>query len=377
MQKSAVASVLIFALLFSVVAVSPMANSEVAPTYAAITIKSDGSVEGTDKIQRQGNVYTFTGDIFGSITVRRSRITIDGAGHTLQGRREANERGINLVGHDETFSAYGNVLVKNLRIYNFLEGIFTPSNNNSFIGNCFDHAGIHILGGNNTGNVIKHNTFIEGGIFVDYNNGGLDVITENNFINSTIFVDLSKPPIVDRNYWSNYTAEYPNAKEVGNSGIWDTPYVYDKYVGGSHGDYPRIDYNPLTLPVAVPAFPDTTAPVVAVVSPENKTYTSGNVSLAFTVDDPVAWAGYSLDGAENVTITGNITLTELAIGVHRVVVYANDTFGNMAASETVTFTVAPPISLPSAHAVAIVVAVAVACVGFFVYFKKHGKVNNS
>ena len=71
----------------------------------------------------------------------------------------------------------------------------------------------------------------------------------NNFINSTIFVDLAKPPIVDRNYWSNYTAEYPNATEVDNSGIWDTPNVYDKFIGGSHGDDPCIDYHPLMKPV--------------------------------------------------------------------------------------------------------------------------------
>ncbi len=56
---------------------------------------------------------------------------------------------------------------------------------------------------------------------------------------------MAKPPIVDKNYWSNYTAEYPNAKELDNSGIWDTPNVYDKFIGGSHGNYSAIDYHPL------------------------------------------------------------------------------------------------------------------------------------
>ena len=60
---------------------------------------------------------------------------------------------------------------------------------------------------------------------------------------------MAKPPIVDRNYWSNYTAEYPNAKELYNSGIWDTPNVYDKFVGGSHGNYSAIDYHPLVNPI--------------------------------------------------------------------------------------------------------------------------------
>ena len=210
-----------------------------------LTIKPDGSVEpSTDLLERNGNTYTFTGDIFGAITVRKAGITIDGAGYTLQG----NSRGINLVGHDETYNAYSNVLVKNLRISNFAEGIYTPSNNNSFIGNFFDNARLHILGGP-VGNVIRNNIFNSTEIFIDYNMGGNDVITENNFIDSSIFVDIAKPPIVDQNYWSNYTAEYPDAKEVDDSGIWDTPNVYDKFIGGSHGDYPCIDYHPLVKPI--------------------------------------------------------------------------------------------------------------------------------
>ena len=127
-----------------------------------LTIMPDGSVEpSTDFtwLQQNGTTYTFIVDIFGSITVQKAGITIDGAGHTLHGNpREPTLGGINLVGHDETYNAYGNVLVKNLRIYNFMEGIRTPSNNNSFIGNFFDNARIHILGGP-VGNVIKHNVF--------------------------------------------------------------------------------------------------------------------------------------------------------------------------------------------------------------------------
>ncbi len=109
-----------------------------------LTIKADGSVEpNTDFtwLQRNGSTYTFIVDIFGTITVQKAGITIDGAGHTLEG----NGRGINLVGHDETFNAYGNVLVKNLRISTSSEGIYTPSNNNSFIGNRFENTRIHIL----------------------------------------------------------------------------------------------------------------------------------------------------------------------------------------------------------------------------------------
>ena len=72
---------------------------------------------------------------------------------------------------------------------------------------------------------------------------------------------MAKPPIVDKNYWSNYTAEYPNAKELDNSGIWDTPNVYDKFIGGSHGNYSAIDYHPLVNPIADFEFPNFNIPL--------------------------------------------------------------------------------------------------------------------
>ncbi len=150
------------------------------------------------------------------------------------------------MGHDETFNAYGNVLVKNLRIYNFSEGIYTPSNNNSFIGNRFENTRIHILGGSGEGNIVKNNFFINSAIFVDYNIGGNDVITENNFLDSGTLVDLADAPFVDRNYWSNYTAKYPNATEVEGLGIWNTPYVDDRYAWATNRS---IDYRPLVNPI--------------------------------------------------------------------------------------------------------------------------------
>ena len=224
-----------------------------------LTIKPDGSIEpDTDFIwlQRNGTTYTFVVDFFGTITVQKAGITIDGAGHTLQG-------GINLVGHDETYNAYSNVLVKNLRIYNFMEGIRTPSNNNSFIGNRFDNARIHILGGP-LGNVIKHNVFNSTEIFVDYNMGGNDVITENNFIDSSILVDIAKPPIVDKNYWSNYTVKYPNATQVEGLGIWDTPYVDDRYAWATNTS---IDYHPLVNPITDFEIPNFGIPAMPTLTP--------------------------------------------------------------------------------------------------------------
>ena len=229
------------AIIISVLLISIVAGMQVgkAQSFLTITIKPDGSVvPTTDLLERNGTTYTFKGDIFGSIMVQTGYITIDGAGYTLQGQHGS---GVILAGPDLSHRICRGVLVENLRLYNCGEGIYSVgSSNNSFIGNYFDKSSIHLMDGENlVGDLIRHNTFRDMVIFFDYNYGGLDVVTENNFFNSGILVDLADAPIADKNYWSNYTAKYPNAKEVGRSGIWDTPYINDN----------SIDYHPLVNPI--------------------------------------------------------------------------------------------------------------------------------
>jgi undecaprenyl-diphosphatase len=77
---------------------------------------------------------------------------------------------------------------------------------------------------------------------------------------------------------------------------------------------------------------------ILVLSPQNMTYTVSDVPLTFTLNSPVSWAGYSLDTQANVTTLENVTLPNLADGSHILVVYANDTTGNMISSQTVYFT---------------------------------------
>jgi len=112
----------------------------------------------------------------------------------------------------------------------------------------------------------------------------------------------------------------------------------------------------------------TVPPLVQVVSPGNMTYASSNVSLAFTVNKQVSWMGYSLDGQETVTVTGNTTLTGLQNGLHNITVYAKDTFENMGTSETVYFSVEVPF--PITLVIAPIASVAIVGVGLIVYFKK-------
>jgi hypothetical protein len=223
----------VFAAIFILVALGIFIYEQ-AP-FGSIRIKPDGSVVGTFNIHRDGDLYTFTGNISDAIVVQKSNIVIDGAGFTLEG----NGEGIGL-GLDRS----QNVTVENLRIIHWEYGINCANNNNTFIGNYLANCGFQIIGSNNT---LKHNTLSS--ILILYS--GVNAITENNFITSVpIFVgDECSNQMVDRNYWSDYTTKYPNAKKIDNTGIWDTPYTQDDYGGRSYtDDHPLIESVPVIEP---------------------------------------------------------------------------------------------------------------------------------
>jgi PKD repeat protein len=91
---------------------------------------------------------------------------------------------------------------------------------------------------------------------------------------------------------------------------------------------------------------DLTPPAIHVLSPGNATCLTRPICLVFTIDERTTWIGYSLSGAENVTIVGNTTLTNLGKGSHRITVFAKDTSGNIGSSKEISFTVVnlPPLA---------------------------------
>ena len=131
-----------------------------------------------------------------------------------------------------------------------------------------------------------------------------------------------------------------------------------------------VDTDCATVEVYVPFGYGAVPASVQIVSLENNTTYSGlKVALNFTLNKPVSWMGYSLDGEGNVTISGNTTLSDLAVGSHSITLYANDSFGNTGASETVTFNVASPFpTVPVA--VASGASITAIAIGLVVYFKK-------
>ena len=135
MKKTALALILIMVLLFSALIVIQFTKSVTAQAYSTITIKPDGSIEGTDKIQRSDNIYTFIGNVSGSILVKKSNIVVDGAGFTLHGNGTTGIDASNEVEAHPSEREIWNVTVKNLRITNCHIGIScTFGGNHTFYG---------------------------------------------------------------------------------------------------------------------------------------------------------------------------------------------------------------------------------------------------
>jgi hypothetical protein len=111
-------------------------------------------------------------------------------------------------------------------------------------------------------------------------------------------------------------------------------------------------------------------PNVSVLSLVNKTYDVSDVPLEFTVNEAYSRVSYSLDGQENVTISGNTTLTGLPNGDHNVTIFATDEVGNTGFSDTIYFTLDVPEPFPITLVIASVITVAFVGVGLLVYFKK-------
>jgi N-acetylneuraminic acid mutarotase len=155
------------------------------------------------------------------------------------------------------------------------------------------------------------------------------------------------------------------------------------YVIGGGTAYTRFPFDPdpptltkyATNECYTPFGYGTIPPVVDIVSPENQMYNVTSVSLNFTVNKEVSWMGYILDCRDNITVSGNTTVMELANGLHNVTVYARDKFDNMGVSENINFVIAVPEPEPEPFPVAPVAAASIAAavgvgVSLLVYFKK-------
>jgi N-acetylneuraminic acid mutarotase len=112
---------------------------------------------------------------------------------------------------------------------------------------------------------------------------------------------------------------------------------------------------------------DTRPPGITVFSPENKTYDGSDIQSIISVDEPVSWIGYSLDGQDNVTIIANVTLAVLEEGSHHITFYAIDLVGNNGASNTVYFTIA---TFPIVWVVGVAVTITIIIASSYLLLKR-------
>ena len=157
--KMRVKSTFVVLLILSVVLFT-FPQIEVVKAQGTIYIRADGTLEGTDKIQRDGNIYTFTGNVSGAIILEKGSIIIDGNGYILTG--DADNHGFYLAHINDT-------TIKNVRIENCNYGVYISESVNNTI----------------TENTVTGNNL---GIVTSYSKNTL--ITENNVLNN-VYVGIN------------------------------------------------------------------------------------------------------------------------------------------------------------------------------------------
>jgi len=189
MNKGPFALTLILALLLFVASGTQFVDLTAAQNYVTITIKADGSIEGTDRIQRDGDTYLFNGSIIGSIIVERDNIIVDGAGNILLAESDSG------VGVD--IRNRKNVTIVNLVVTGFLGrcGILIVSSTDcNIIRNKFNDNFIGIeMTGNSSRNKIAENFIQNCGVGMEIYSvrpGSDNAILENEVVKSSVGMQI-------------------------------------------------------------------------------------------------------------------------------------------------------------------------------------------
>jgi len=350
------ASLLVLLLFLSVFMVSFL-QIRVVKAEGTIHIRADGSIDPVGApIQRDGDIYTLTGDADG-INVNRSNMTLDGNGHTLSHTL--------FVGYVTSVTIKNFIIIINSMDDNIhLESCLNVTiANNTVTGSPTElesralSLGIDIWGGTSnviTGNLIIGNingiafesTTSNNKVFgnnITGNHRGLSIsasqnnsIYNNNFDNNTLNVFITGESVIrgwekvhtplmntfdngtTGNYWSNY-----NGTDNNSDGIGDTPYIIDE---NNRDNYPLM--KPVTI---IPEFPSWTTIYIradgsvegtGVINQIGNVYTffdNINGSIIVEKDDVVIdGAGYTLRGKTNgiaLVDRDNVTIKNFVISI--------------------------------------------------------------
>jgi Periplasmic copper-binding protein (NosD) len=250
-QKTLV-SIMILLALVSPLFLFRSANAQ--PVLPTIFIQPDGSIyPDTAPIQRNGNIYTFTDNVYSAVKILKSNIVLDGAGYTIKGPFDGNSTDIWVIGtgpDPNTLDKYtigvdlGNksvtgITIDNLNVQNFSIGMYIWTQNNTVTRNTVSDniVGLLISGSNAT---LSRNHISDNmrGVFMGFNTGVTPndiLVFQNDFENNKVQLsgcqcktyNMSEPPHnwdngKQGNYWSDY-----NGTDTNHDGIGDTPYAID------------------------------------------------------------------------------------------------------------------------------------------------------
>jgi len=265
---------------------------EVVVEKDSITIDGNGFILNGSGVGI-GVDLNYAGNVtFGNVTVRNMNIQnfttgiISGANNTLSGNTlTGNGVGIDLTGDDCFISGNemtdnghafvsmgssrnvisGNVMSNNeygfqgTPNYSFISGnnitnnkfyglYFLYSVNNTISGNIIANNGwagidfVHCWNNNiSENNIVGNDRGIN--FLFDSTPSFNNTMCSNNFVNNAVQVSIGNVSVnvwdngTFGNYWSDFQTKYPNAKEVGNSGVWDTSYFID---ANNEDNYPRV-----------------------------------------------------------------------------------------------------------------------------------------
>ena len=269
MRKIATAITLVLTLLISALSAYLLVNSVKAngfiPEYEylpEITINHDGSVTPeTSIIDRVGNVYSLTADVEGySIRIECSAIVFDGAGYAIN-TTSGDSPGIRL-------DVVNGVTIKNVEVVGRFTNIYVNHSSYCLITGVKTNKRIYLADGSNFNTITKSNVSMLHTFLGNASNNRiiqnnilqeLGIGSSNNSFSRNNFFLIGLPYIAGENfwdenfvgnYWSNHSIKYPNASEIGNTGISDTPYIIDResYSMLSFPNATNVDNYPLMHP---------------------------------------------------------------------------------------------------------------------------------
>ncbi|HLN89296.1 MAG TPA: hypothetical protein VK253_04455 [Candidatus Binatia bacterium] len=281
--RKLVCAVLFLVLTLSVFFVKPVSAQEPLQT---IFIQPDGSVYPDNvPIQRNGDAYTFTDNIYAAIKIQKSNITLDGAGYTLSGPFNGTVTGLWVIGGgpnqaNASLAQYvigvdimgknvDGLTIENLNIRNFSIGMYIWTKNNTIVGNSVSDSIVGILLSGSDTRIIK-NYLSENrmGLFFGFNTPGdipYDItISQNSFEHNIVQLQGCQCKVYNLsetihtwdngkqgNYWSDY-----NGTDANHDNVGDTPYTVDPL---------DQDRYPLMLSTVQPPVPAAKIPVLLIV----------------------------------------------------------------------------------------------------------------